>query len=75
VTELIDAKARIVPFSTRQGPFISGSVRDGLLRKSQALAQNPSFRGVIEVPTQAARREALQVLQTLGIRNLRVRVR
>jgi hypothetical protein len=75
VVELIDAKTRIVPFSTRQGPFISPSVRDGLVRKSQALSQNPGYRGVIELPNSTARREAQQVLRQLGITNISTRVR
>jgi filamentous hemagglutinin len=75
VIELVDAKTRIVPFSTREGPFISSSVRDGLVRKSEALAQNPGYRGVIELPTVEARREAQQVLRQLGITNISTRVR
>jgi len=75
VIELIDAKTRIVPFSTRQGPFISPSVRDALVRKSLAIEQNPGFRAVLEFPTAAARREAQQVLRQLGITNISTRVR
>ncbi|MCX2803377.1 hypothetical protein OQJ68_16490, partial [Microbulbifer thermotolerans] len=75
VIELIDSKTRIVPFSTREGPFISPSVRDGLVRKSEALSQNPGYRGVIELPTTEARREAQQVLRQLGITNISTRVR
>src|SRR6185436_19058327 len=52
-TELIDAKMRIVPFSTHEGPFISDNVRTGLMNKSVALAQNPGYRGVIELPSVA----------------------
>ena len=36
IIELVDAKTRIVPFSAKEGPYISASVRDGLVRKSQA---------------------------------------
>ncbi|MBO2563887.1 hypothetical protein [Shewanella algae] len=75
VIELIDSKTRIVPFSTREGPFISPSVRDGLVRKSEALSQNSGYRGVIELPTIEARREAQQVLRKLGITNISTRVR
>jgi len=74
-TELIDAKMRIVPFSTREGPYISDGVRTGLMNKSIALAQNPGYRGVIELPSVAARAEAQQVLRTLGITNIATRVR
>jgi hypothetical protein len=75
IIELIDSKTRIVPFSTREGPFISPSVRDGLVRKSEALSQNPGYRGVIELPSIEARREAQQVLRQLGITNISTRVR
>lgn len=75
VIEIIDSKTRIVPFSTREGPFISPSVRDGLVRKSEAISQNPGYRGVIELPTTEARREAQQVLRQLGITNISTRVR
>ena len=75
LVELIDAKTRIVQFATRQGPFISPSVRDGLMRKSQALSQNPGYIGVIELPSVEARREAQQVLRQLGITNLSTRTR
>lgn len=75
VTELIDAKTRIVPFSTKAGPFISPSVQDSLGRQSRALAQNPGFRGVIEVPTVEVLREARLVLRELGITNIHIRVR
>lgn len=74
-TVLIDAKTRIVPFSTRQGPFISDSVRQILLARSRALVQNPSFIGIVEVPSEAAAREARIVLRQLGITNLGVRIR
>lgn len=73
--ELIDAKTRIVPFSTKDGPYISDSVVDGLTRKSEALSQNPGYIGVIEVPSVEARREAVRVLNTLGIDNINVRIR
>ena len=75
LVEMIDSKTRVVPFSTKDGPFISPSVRDGLVRKSQALAQNPGYTGVIELSTVAARREAQQVLRQLGINNISTRVR
>ena len=75
ITELIDSKTRLVPFSTRQGPFISDSVRDGLVRKSLAIQQNEGFRAVLEFPTATARREAQQVLRQLGITNISTRVR
>jgi RHS repeat-associated protein len=75
VIELIDSKTRIVPFATRQGPFISPSVRDGLMRKSMAIDDNPGFRAVLEFPTAEARREAQQVLRQLGITNISTRVR
>ncbi len=75
IVELNDAKTRIVPFSTRNGPFISNSVRDGLIRKSLAVEQNPGFRAVLEFPTTAARREAQQVLRQLNITNISTRVR
>lgn len=73
--ELIDAKTRIVPFATRRGPFISSGVRSGLLARSRAIVQNEGFRGVIELPTEVAAREARLVLRRLGIFNLHVRVR
>ncbi len=73
--ELVDSKARIVPYSNEDGPVITKSVADGLKRKSAALAQNPNFRGVLELPTQAAADEAVQVLKELRIRNIVVRVR
>lgn len=73
--ELIDAKTRVVPFSRDEGPFISKSVRDGLMRKSDALSQNPDYIGIIEVSSAKAYREALEVLDYLGVDNLMVRVR
>ncbi|WP_434644479.1 LysM peptidoglycan-binding domain-containing protein [Achromobacter piechaudii] len=73
--ELIDAKTRVVPFSRKDGPYISKSVVDGLTRKSEALSQNPDYIGVIEVPSVDARREAVQVLRKLGIDNINVRIR
>jgi hypothetical protein len=73
--ELIDAKTRIVPFDTRSGPFVSDNVRNSLLARSRAIAQNPRFRGVLEFPDVASAREAKVVLRQLGITNLRVRVR
>ena len=66
---------RVVPFSTKEGPYISNSVADGLMRKSEALSQNPGYIGVIEVPSVEARREAVRVLNTLGIDNINVRIR
>lgn len=75
IIELIDSKTRIVPFSTKDGPFISPSVRDGLVRKSEALSHNSGFKGVIELQTIEARREAQQVLRQLGITNISTRVR
>jgi filamentous hemagglutinin len=75
VIELIDSKTRIVPFATKDEPFISPSVRDGLVRKSEAMAQNPNYRGVIELPTATARREAQLVLRQLGITNISTRIR
>lgn len=73
--ELIDAKTRIVPFSTEDGPFISPNVADQLTRQSAALAQNPGYTGVLEFPTQTAASEAQGVLGQLNIRNISVRVR
>jgi YD repeat-containing protein len=75
LVELIDAKTRIVPFANSNGPFISSSVRDGLVNKSLALTQNPGHVGVIELPTITARREAQLVLRQLGINNITTRVR
>jgi hypothetical protein len=73
--ELIDAKTRIVPFETAEGPYISKGVREGLARQSRALAQNSGYVGVIELPTSGAAAEARAVLKTLGIENLTARVR
>ena len=73
--ELIDSKTRIVPFATKQGPFISPSVRDSLTRKSLAIGQNSGVVGVIELPTASARKEAQHVLRQLGIKNILTRVR
>jgi len=75
ITELIDAKTRLVPFSTRSGPFISSSVRDGLMRKSLSIQQNPGFRAILEFPNPASRSEAQLVLRQLGITNISTRVR
>jgi hypothetical protein len=69
--QVADAQAGLV----YKGMFIAPSVRDGLVRKSEALAQNPNYRGVIELPTPVARREAQQVLRQLGITNISTRVR
>lgn len=74
-TELIDRKARIVPYSDDSGPVITQSVRVGLLNQSAALAQNPGYAGVIEVPTPQAEAEARNVLRMLNIENISVRER
>jgi len=75
VVQLIDSKTRIVPFTQNGAPIITGSVRDQLFRQSAALGQNPGFRAVIELPTEAARKEADQVLIQLGLDNIATRVR
>jgi len=75
VVNLIDSKTRVVPFDRRGVPFVSENVRKTLLARSTAIAQNPGFAGWIEVPDEAAAREARQVLRQLGINNLRVRIR
>lgn len=74
-TELIDAKTRIVPFSTTEGPYISESVRSGLRRQSAALKQNFGYSGVFELPTEPAAAEAQDVLDELDIGNISVRLR
>jgi hypothetical protein len=73
--ELIDAKTRLVPYSTVDGPVATKSVADGLTRQRVALAQNPGYTGVLEFPTQAAADEANVVLRRLKIENIGVRVR
>jgi hypothetical protein len=73
--EMIDAKTRVLTFSTSRGSVIPTDVRDGLVRQSLALAQNPGYVGVIELPTSVARREAQLVLRQLGITNISTRVR
>jgi hypothetical protein len=73
--ELIDAKTRLVPYSTSSGPMITPSVRDSLMRHSAAIEQNQGFKAVIELPNEAARAEANLVLESLGINNIETRVR
>ena len=74
-TELIDSKTRIVPYSTSDGPAITENVQTSLLNKSAALTQNPSYTGVIDLPTQSAVDEAKQVLNRLGIENISAQLR
>ena len=57
------------------GPFTSPKFEEQLERQSAALAQNPGFTGVIEVPTAEAAAEARSVIFGLGIENISVRVR
>ena len=73
--ELIDAKTAGGIYQTRTGPFILQSFRDQLLRQSAALAQNPGYKGVIEVPTKEAAIEAQDIMDDLRIRNISVRIR
>ena len=55
--------------------FIPPSVENELERKSAALAQNPGYKGVIELPTAEAVAEARSVIAGLGIENISVRLR
>ena len=54
--------------------FIPQSFEDQLLRQDAALAQNPGFKGAIEVPTDTVATEARAALARLGIENITVRV-
>ena len=73
--ELIDAKRAIPVIPKRTGPFTPPKFENQLERQSAALAQNPGFKGVIEVPTEEAATEAQDIIDKLGIRNISVRVR
>ena len=73
--ELIDAKKAIPIIPRRTGPFTPPKFEDQLERQSAALAQNPGYTGVIEVPTAEAAADARRVIAGLGIRNISFRVR
>ncbi len=73
--ELIDAKTAVGIFPTRAGTFIPPSFREQLRRQSTALAQNPGYMGVIEVPTAQVAADARSIIDELEIRNISVRVR
>ncbi len=73
--ELIDAKRAIPIIPKRTGPFVPPKFENQLVRQSAALAQNPGFAGVIEVPTAEAAADARRVIADLGIENISVRVR
>lgn len=59
----------------RQKGLLYRTVKDGLMRNSNALPHNPDYIGIIEVSSAKACREALEVLDYLGVDNLTVRVR
>lgn len=75
ITELIDAKTRLLVIPKSRGPFVPQGIIDGLRNKSRALTQNRGFRGVLEFPTAEEAEKARRILRDLGISNLRVRVR
>jgi filamentous hemagglutinin len=71
---LIDSKTKILVIRRSDGTeFIPQA--DDIRRVSRAAAQNPQFNVVYEFPTVGAQREAIDVLQRLGIQNIRTRVR
>jgi filamentous hemagglutinin len=72
-TLLIDAKTRLLTFES-QGRVIIPQAED-LRRMNEALRQNPEFRGVIEFPDEAARAQAEEILNGLGLNNIETRVR
>ncbi len=73
--ELIDAKTAVGIFQTESGMFVPPSFRQQLLRQSAALAQNPGYKGVIEVPNAKAAAEARRTIVGLSIGNISVRIR
>ncbi|MBL8535997.1 MAG: hypothetical protein JNM59_01195, partial [Hyphomonadaceae bacterium] len=74
---LIDSKTTFAAaWSRNQGSYwVAPSLSDQLNRQSQALAQNPGIRGVIEVPNAAQLSIGRGVLQQLDIQNIQVRQR
>lgn len=73
--ELIDAKTRVLTFSTRRGLVVPDKVQQQLLRQSEALSQNDGYLGAIEVPSEATAADAVAALRKLKIDNISVRVR
>ncbi|ATE71069.1 putative Ig domain-containing protein [Lysobacter capsici] len=62
---LIDRKLSITTFKKQI---------DSLRRASLAVSQNPGYKAVFELPSQAEVRNALRILQRNGITNIKVRV-
>lgn len=77
VVTLIDSKTTIAAAWSRrrESYWVAPSLADQLNRQSQALAQNPGVRGVIEVPTATQVTLGTGVLRQLGIENIQVRQR